>query len=317
MSQRTWARAFAPATVGNVICGFDVFGLALERPGDEVVARLRDEPGVVVTRVTGDDNRIPLQADRNTAGVAAQVLLARISSRQGIALEVHKGLPLSGGLGGSAASAVAAVIAVDCLLDAGVARETLLHCAAAGERIGAGAAHLDNAAPALYGGLVLVRPGDPPDLVQLPVPDGMACAVVHPHIEIETRNARRILGDSVPLANAVIQWSNTAALVAGLFRQDWDLISRALVDVVAEPLRSPLVPGFQAVKDAALHAGALGCGLSGSGPSMFALCRNLEIAERVGAAMQKAFADAGSLPSEAYVSIVNRRGAKVREIGGW
>lgn len=311
MSGEREVRAFAPATVGNVACGFDVFGMAVERPGDEVVARLREEPGVVITAITGDGGRIPRDAERNTAGVAARVLLEHLGAGTGVTLELHKGLPLAGGLGGSAASAVAAVVAVDALLGARLAPAVLLRCAAEGERLGAGAAHLDNAAPALYGGIVLVRPEDY-RVVPLPVPAGMACAIVHPHLEVETRAAREMLGDSVPLAKAVIQWGNTAALVAGLFREDWELIARALVDVVAEPVRARLVPGFPEARAAALAAGALGCSLSGSGPSTFALCRGRETARAAARAMRDAFA-AASLDADVFVSGVAGTGARVVE----
>lgn len=304
-------RAFAPATVGNLACGFDVFGLALQHPGDVVVARERPEPGVSVEAVTGSGGRIPTDPERNTAAVAARALLERVGAHTGVALQVHKGLPLAGGLGGSAASAVAAAVAVDALLDARVSLDVLLECAAEGERAGAGSPHLDNVAAALYGGIVLVRPGAQPAVVQLPVPEGLACAVVHPHLEVETREARRILGDSVRLHDAVTQWGNTAALVAGLFREDWEVMGSALVDVVAEPKRAVLVPGFAAVKGAALAAGALGCSLSGAGPSVFALCRAVDVAERAAEAMRGAFAQAAQLEAEAYVSLVARAGARV------
>lgn len=304
-----WVTAFAPGTVGNVGVGFDVLGLALERPGDEVRARRRGEPGVVITGVRGSD-RVPADAARNSAGVAAAALLERLEAEVGVELEVLKGLPLSGGMGGSAASAVAAVVAVDALLEAKSPRALLLRCALEGERAACGAAHPDNAAPSLYGGIVLTRISEPLDVVPLPIPEGLRVALVHPHVEVETAGARRLLGDSIPLARAVEQWGNLAGLVAGLYREDWGLIGRSLVDVVAEPLRSRQVPGFDAVKRAALEAGAAGCSLSGSGPSVFALCRGEEAAERAARAMAAAFEAAGAA-CDVHVSAPSGTGAVV------
>src|SRR5216683_4776264 len=279
--------AFAPATVSNVACGFDVLGFALDAPGDEVTARFA--PGAVrIDEITGDQGRLPRDAAKNTAGVAAQALLTILGERRGVALSVRKGLPLSSGLGGSAASAVAAVVAVDGLLGARTPLETLMACAFEGERVGAGSAHGDNIAPAVYGGFVLVRVPNPPDVVRLPVPPGLMAVVVHPDLEIETARARALLGTHVPLADAIRQWANLGALVDALHRSDFDLLSRALEDTIAEPRRASLVPGLMAIKRAAAEAGALGCSLSGSGPSLFALCANPKAAAAVGVAMTNA-----------------------------
>lgn len=301
-------RAFAPGSIGNVGVGFDVLGLALERPGDEVVARRRAEPGVAIT-VTGDD-RIPTDPARNSAAVAAAELLRRIEPGGGVELALRKGLPLAGGMGGSAASAVAAVVAVDALLEAHAPRALLLACALEGERAACGSAHPDNAAPSLHGGLVLSRTSDPTDIVALPLPPELRIALVHPHVEVETAGARQLLGDTLPLARAVEQWGHLAGFVAALYRGDWELLSRTLVDVVAEPLRAAQVPGFPEVKRAALAAGAAGCSLSGSGPSVFALCRGMETAERAGQAMAAAFAAAG-VRADVYAVAPSVSGARV------
>src|SRR5205809_2811325 len=279
--------AFAPATVSNVACGFDVLGFALNRPGDEVTARFA--PGAVcIDEITGDQGRLPRDAAKNTAGVAAQALLTILGEPRGVAISIRKGLPLSSGLGGSAASAVAAVVAVDGLLGAHTPLETLMACAFEGERLGAGSAHGDNIAPAVYGGFVLVRVPNPPDVVRLPVPAGLTAVVVHPDLEIETARARALIGPDVPLDDAIRQWANLGAFVDALHRSDFDLLSRALEDTIAEPRRAPLVPGFAAIKRSAIAAGALGCSLSGSGPSLFALCRSTADAERVARAMTAA-----------------------------
>jgi homoserine kinase len=302
--------AFAPATVSNVACGFDVLGFALGSPGDEVTATVAPA-GVRIERIDGDDHRLPLDAAKNTAGIAVQALLDRLGEPRGVLLSIRKGLPLSSGLGGSAASAVAAVVAVDALVDARTPLDTLLACAFDGERIGAGSAHGDNIAPCLYGGFVLVRSANPPDIVRLPVPDGLVAVVIHPHLEIETARARALLGDFVRLSDAIRQWANLGAFVDALHRGDFALLARTLEDRVAEPRRASLVPGFHAIKQAALAAGALGCSFSGSGPSMFALCVGEEVARRVAQAMTAAVvAHIGTAP-DTYVSPIVAGGARV------
>jgi len=302
---------FAPATVSNVACGFDVLGFALDTPGDEVTARFAPAAGVRIDEILNDAGRLPRDAAKNTAGVAAQALLARVGDRRGVALTIRKGLPLSSGLGGSAASAVAAVVAVDALVGSRLPLDALLACAFEGERLGAGSAHADNIAPCLYGGFVLVRSADPPDIVRLPVPADLAAVVVHPDLEIETAKARALLGTDVPLADAIRQWANLGAFVDALHRGDFDLLSRALVDTIAEPRRAPLLPGLAAIKQAAADAGALGCSLSGSGPSLFALCRGLDAAHRVARAMTDAVRRSVPGDPQTFVSAIAPRGARV------
>lgn len=302
---------FAPGTVSNVACGFDVLGFALEAPGDVVVAEGATASGVAIARIEGDGGRLSLDPARNTAGVAARALLQRLETPRGIALTIHKGLPLASGVGSSGASAVAAVVAVNELLGRPAPLPVLLECAMAGEAAGCGAAHPDNVAPALYGGFVLARTARPPDIIHLPVPDGLSCAVLHPQVEVETGAARRLLGDTVPLAGAVRQAANLGALVAALFQRDLPLLARALEDHIAEPKRAHLVPAFDDVKRAAVSAGALGCSLSGSGPSMFALCDSLERAAQVGRAMHDACVGAGAATADLWVSPVGRGGARI------
>lgn len=306
-------RAFAPATVSNVGCGFDVFGLALEGPGDEVTVRRAGGPDELLLRVAGDGGRVPTDPARNSAAVAAQAVRDRLGVRDGLDLTVRKGLPLASGLGGSAASAVAGAVATHVLLEGDLDETALLGCALAGERLGSGAGHPDNAAPALAGGFVLAAPGDPVRIVRLPVPDGLVVAVVRPRMEVETARARAILDNTVPLAAAVRQWGSTAGLVAALYEGDWELLARSVHDAVAEPVRAPLVPGFEAVKARALEAGAAGAGLSGSGPSIFALCRGRPVAERVARAMADGFRSEAGAASERIVSPVGRTGARVLE----
>jgi homoserine kinase len=306
----TSVTVFAPATVSNVACGFDVLGFPLESPGDEVTATFAPS-GVRIDDIVNDGGRLSRDATRNTAGIAASALLAALGERRGVALAIRKGLPLSSGLGGSAASAAAAVVAVNALVGAEASMDLLITCALEGERLGAGSAHPDNVAPCLCGGFVLVRCASPPDVIRLPVPLGLTTVVVHPELEIETAKARALLGDTVPLADAVRQWANLGALVDGLHRSDFAQISRALEDTIAEPRRASLVPGLAQIKRAATEAGALGCSLSGSGPSLFALCPSPAAAEAVAAAMTSAVRlHIGGEP-QTYISPISRRGAHV------
>src|SRR5215471_10415808 len=302
--------AFAPATVSNVGCGFDVLGFPMEEPGDTVSVRLLPS-GVEIDDIANDGGRLPRQAEKNTASVAARSLLDRLGEKRGVALTIIKGLPLASGLGGSAASAAAAVVAVNALVGGNATVDQLVAAALDGERLGAGSAHPDNIAPAICGGFVLVRHPDPPDIVRLPVPQGLTAVVIHPDLEIETAKARALLGTTVPLADAIRQWANLGALVAALHRGDFSLLSRSLEDVIAEPRRAPLVPGLSAIKRAAADAGALGCSLSGSGPSLFALCQGDAIARRVAAAMTGAVNQAIGGRTETYVSAISPRGARV------
>jgi homoserine kinase len=307
----TSVTAFAPATVSNVACGFDVLGFALHEPGDEVTATLTPARGLTITEISGDGGRLPREAARNTAGVAALALMTKLGEVRGVSLRIKKGLPLSSGLGGSAASAAAAVVAVDALFGADTPIDTLIACALEGERLGAGSAHADNIAPSIYGGLVLVRRANPPDVLRLPIPAGLTAVVVHPDLEIETAKARALLGTTIPLSDAVRQWANLGAFIHGLHLGDFAIIARSLEDAIAEPRRASLVPGLMMIKRAAAEAGALGCSLSGSGPSLFALCASLEIAARVAEAMTAAVRTHIGGEPQTYVSPIAPQGARI------
>ena len=302
---------YAPGSVSNVACGFDVLGFALDEPGDVVVAAPQDDSGVSITAIHGDGGRLSNNPERNTASAAALALLRRLETTRGVALTIHKGLPLASGIGSSGASAVAAVVATNELLGRPASLDLLLECAMAGEQAGCGAIHPDNVSPSLFGGFILARSAQPPDIIRLPVPEGLSCAVLHPRIEIETGAARKLLGDQVALRDATRQWANVGGLVAALYTSDFGLLSRSLVDTIAEPKRASLVPGLAAIKSAAAAAGALGCSLSGSGPSVFALAESLEIAQAAGAAMQKAFDATSDAGSDLWVCPVGRQGARV------
>jgi len=307
---------FAPATVANVGCAFDVLGFALEAPGDTVIARWSDEPGVRIRSISGDGGKLPLETEHNTAGVSSLALLDFLKkqssafSEVGVELELTKGLPIGSGLGSSSASTVAAVVATNELLGAPLGRNELLPFAMEGERVACGAAHADNVAPSLLGGFVLIRSYEPLDIIPLPTPSNVWVSVVTPEIEVRTADARKVLKTSLSLRSASAQWGNVAALVAGIYENNVALMGRAIEDQVVEPERAPLIPGFKEAKRAALELGASGCSISGSGPSVFALCDSENVARRVSQAIAEAFL-ATDLPSSQSVSRVNQAGAVV------
>ncbi|MDP4174508.1 MAG: homoserine kinase [Bacteroidota bacterium] len=303
-------KVFAPASVSNIACGFDIMGFAIDEPGDEIILRQKETSGVTITKITGDNGKLPLEACKNTAGAPVIALLKHLGINPGIEIEIHKKMPLGSGLGSSAASAVAAAFALNELLDAKLTKEELLPFAIEGEKIASGAVHADNVAPCLWGGFILIRGYEPIDIVEIPVPDNLYCTIIHPEIEIQTKEARKILPKEVPLKDAITQWGNTAGLVAGLMKSDFNLISRSLKDVIVEPVRSALIPSYYKMKDAALSSGALGCNISGSGPSLFALSTSYEISERIGRAMQGVLEQTG-LPSQVYISKINKQGPRI------
>jgi homoserine kinase len=306
-----YIKVFAPATVANVSCGFDIFGFAIEEPGDVVEIQRRDEPGVVIKDIFGDEGRLPRKAEKNTVtGVMLHLLKHLGINDFGCEVTLHKNMPLGSGMGSSAASAVAGVIAMNELLGCPLSRTELLPFAMEGERIASGSAHADNVGPALLGGFVIIRSYAPLDIFSIPVPKDLYCTLVHPDIEINTKDARYILRDEVSLKNTISQMGNVAGLVAGLMKEDYDLISRSMVDVIIEPVRSILIPEFNFVKQAALDNGALGCSISGSGPSMFALSRGVDNARKVGEVMKQTFLNAG-IESSSHVSLINQGGPVV------
>ena len=303
-------RAFPPATVANVSCGFDVFGFAVEKPGDEVILTLTDTSVVRMERIEGDNGRLPMDAAKNTAGVAVIAFLNAIKSNLGVDIILKKHLPLGSGMGSSAASSVAALVGINHLLGNPFEKKDLLPFAMEAERIACGSAHADNVAPSLMGGFVLIRGYDPLDVVNIPTPDNLFCTLIHPHLELNTQDSRQVLRMNISLKDAVTQWGNIAGLVAGLMKPDYGLISRSLKDVIAEPIRSMLIPGFDRMKEKALENGALGSGISGSGPTIFALSTDAETARRVGDVIAKEF-ERIRLNSEVFVSRINPQGAMV------
>ena len=302
-------KVFAPATLSNLACGFDVLGMALEKPGDEIIARFSDKPGLRITGIFGAKGKLPIEVEKNTAGVAALRLLEFLGeSERGIEFEIYKKMPIGSGLGSSAASAVAGAMAVNELLRRPLEKRDLLPFILEGEQIASGAKHGDNVAPSLLGGIILVRSVDPVDVHRLPCPVGMQLVAIFPHVEVLTKDARTILSSSVPLDKMVQQSANLGALVTGLYRSDFDLISRAMVDKVIEPQRAHLIPAFYDVQTAAMNSGALACSISGAGPTIFALCPNTFVAEETAEAMKRIYKDA-RIEYDLFVSGINQEGA--------
>jgi homoserine kinase len=308
MKRRT--RIFAPATVANLGPGFDVLGLALAAPGDVVEAEVSDRPGVEIIEITGDNGLLSRDPVLNVAGRAATDVLRRAGRQAGIRLWLHKQMPLASGLGSSGASSAAAAVATNELLGRPLAPRDLLLSAMEGERAASGTPHADNVAPSVLGGIVLIRSYEPFEILSLPIPPDLRIVVVHPHCKVSTAEARTLVKNrGYPLEHIVPNLGNIAALVFALCRGDLALLGRSIDDRLIEPLRAPLIPGFSAVKAAALASGALGCSIAGSGPSVFAFASDDETAKRIGAAMQSAFTSAANLDSDLFVGAVSAVGA--------
>jgi homoserine kinase len=306
---RERAFGYAPGSIGNVGPGLDVLGLAVAGAGDTVEIAWHAGGGMQVADAGHPD--LPREADRNTAAIAAAAVFARVGIARGVTLTITKGLPLSGGQGGSAASAVAGAVAANHLCGAGLDANALLACALEGEATVAGR-HADNLAPSLLGGLVLVRSVDPMDVVALPVPEALRVVLVHPAMQLRTRDARAVLPEMVSRQVAIEQVGNVAAMVAGALLGDLALLGRGVEDQIAEPARAALLPGFLAAKAAAREAGALGCSISGAGPTAFALVDSVATGEAVATAMVAAYQAAG-LAATAKVAEVDRKGARAWE----
>ncbi|MGH8115942.1 MAG: homoserine kinase [Rhodanobacteraceae bacterium] len=298
---RTLARAFAPASVGNVGVGFDILGHTLAGAGDWAEVRAVDAPGVRITDITGSPVELPREAERNTAGAALLALRAALRLPFGFELTLKKGIALGSGMGGSAASSVAALTAANALLDVSLAPEALYRFALDGEVVASGGRHGDNVGPMLLGGLVLATDGQ---LVRIPVPHDWYCALVHPHYVLETRRARAALAGSYALSEFVAQSGNLAMLLAGCWRGDASLVRAGLNDVLVEPRRASLVHGFARVKQAAMDHHALGASISGGGPSVFGWFEHRADAEAAATGMQAAFADAG-FASDRFVARID------------
>ncbi|OWW23864.1 homoserine kinase [Zobellia sp. OII3] len=300
-------KIFCPATIANVSCGFDVLGVALDNVGDTMVVRKTSEKGLRITKLEGQD--LPMETERNVAGVAGLALLEKGDYEGGFEIEIYKKIKAGSGIGSSAASSTGAVWAMNELLGRPFSTLELVQFSMEGERLASGVAHADNVAPALFGGFTLVRSYAPLDIIPIHTPSELYATVIHPQIEVKTSDSRKILKTNITLADGIKQWGNVGGLIAGLFTEDYDLIGRSLVDHIVEPIRSILIPGFDQVKSEALNAGALGCGISGSGPSIFAFSKGEAMANEVAAAMKNVYKNIG-IDYDVHVSKINREGIK-------
>lgn len=304
-------KVFAPATVANVVCGYDVLGFAVDAPGDEVFMRLTNNPGVKILKITGDEGKLPLASDKNTVSASVIDYLKHIGREDvGVEIELYKKMPIGSGLGSSSASTVAGLFAINQLMGELLSTKELLPFARKGEEIACGYGHADNVAPALMGGFVLIRSYEPLDVISLPVPQGMHAAIVYPEVEVPTKDARKMVRSKIHLKDAVTQWGNIAGLVSGLFLGDLDLVGRSMKDVLVEPTRSILIPDFEVLRTIAMDNGAVGFGISGSGPSVFALTKDKETAQRI-IKLQQTHLEKLKINSHAFVSQVNTEGPKV------
>lgn len=301
-------KLFCTATIANISCGFDVLGLALDNVGDEMIVRKVAKKGVTITKIVGQD--LPLETHKNVAGVAALALLSKVDTEFGFEIEIYKNIKPGSGIGSSAASSAGAVFGINELLGRPFSNHDLIAFAMQGERLASGVAHADNVAPALMGGFTLVRSTDPLEVIKIAPPAEMYATVIHPQIEVKTSDAREILKNTIPLKTAIAQWGNLGALISGLYTEDYELIGRSLEDHIVEPIRSILIPAFDAVKEASAEAGALGAGISGSGPSIYALSKGLETATKVGEAMKNVYNKVG-IEYDVHISKINPQGIKI------
>jgi homoserine kinase len=303
-------KIFAPATIANVSCGFDILGLCLDSVGDEMVIRKSEEKGVKITKIEGQD--LPLEADKNVAGVAVMALLDELNSDFGFEIEIYKKIKPGSGIGSSAASSAGAVFAVNELLGKPFTTQELVGFAMQGEKLASGTAHADNVAPALFGGFTMVTSYDPLNVIKIDAPEELYATVIHPQIEVKTADSRSVLKQKVQLKTLVSQMGNFGGLISGLYTKDYELIGRSLHDEIVEPNRSILIPAFDQVKESCLKNGALGSGISGSGPSIFALSRGEEIAKKVAQGMSDIY-EKIQVDFDVHISKVNPSGVKVLE----
>lgn len=300
-------RVFCPATIANISCGFDVLGVALDNVGDEMVVKKTTKKGITITKIEGQN--LPLETHKNVAGVAGLALLSTSNYNGGFEVEIYKKIKAGSGIGSSAASSTGAVWAMNKLLGEPFNDLELVQFAMKGEELASGVQHADNVAPAIYGGFTLVRSYNPLDIIKINTPKELYATVIHPQIEIKTSDSRKILKTTISLADGIKQWGNVGGLIAGLYTEDYKLIGRSLEDHIVEPIRSILIPAFDNVKSASLNAGALGCGISGSGPSIFALSQGKEIADKVAKEMQNVYNKVG-IDYDIHVSNINTVGIK-------
>lgn len=301
-------RIFSPATVANVACGFDVLGFCLDSVGDEMVIRKIEKKGIFISRIDGFD--LPYKPELNVAGVSALAMYDAIDVDFGFEIEIYKNIKPGSGIGSSAASAVGSVFGMNELIGRPFNKTQLTEFAIKGEALASKCEHADNLAPALFGGFTLVKSVSPLQILEIPSPEDLYATIIHPQIEIKTSESRAILPKQVDLSDAITQSANLGSLIHALHTSDYELISNSLNDVIVEPYRSQLIPHFNEVKKAVLNAGALGAGISGSGPSIFSLSKRLETANKVKDAMQSVYSKSG-IEFDIHVSKINTEGVKI------
>ena len=303
-----YIKIFAPATVANVSCGFDSLGFAVDAVGDEMTFTKTNKKGVEITNITGAD--LTYNIDENAASAVIKKMLNEANADFGIALTIHKGFSPGSGLGSSAASAAGAAFGANQLLGEIYSDLELTKFAMFGEKVACGSAIADNVAAAIFGGFILVRSYEPLEIIKLPVPNELRVVAIHPQITIKTKDARDVLPIKIPLKDAVTQWANVGGLISGLYTDNYNLISNSLVDIIAEPSRKSLIPFFDNIKNSALKAGALGAGISGSGPTVFALCKGDTVAKAVYKSIEESYKKTG-IDFEMFVSKVSPEGIKI------
>ncbi len=301
-------KIFAPATVANVACGFDVLGFCLDSIGDDMVIRQTDKKGLRIVACEGFD--LPKDTQANVAGVSAQAMYDNAKPDCGFEIEIYKRIKPGSGIGSSAASAVGSVFGMNELLGRPYNKTQLTYFAMKGEAMASKSEHADNLAPAIFGGFTLVKSVSPLEILEIPSPEDLYVAVIHPQIEIKTSESRAILPKDIPLKDAIAQWANVGSLVHALHTSDYDLIHRSLQDGIVEPYRKTLIPSFDALKIAAHNYGALGCSISGSGPSVFALCKGETIANNVAQGFKSVYSET-AIAFDVHVSKINKQGIKV------
>ncbi len=302
-------KVFAPASVANVAVGYDILGFALEKPGDDILVKEGKEPGLKISEIKGAKGKLPLDIQKNTAGYAAYRLMEHLGAGdEPIEMIIHKKMPFGSGMGSSAASSAAGVYAVNEYLKTGLKKRDILRFAVEGEQIADGAFHADNVAPSLLGGMIIIRDNPTLDIKKLHIPAGLCVTMIHPHVEVLTKESRSILSDNVPLEKVIRQTGNLAAFVAAMYTSDLDLLSRCVQDVIIEPQRAQLIPHFYDLKGLAMNNGALGFSISGAGPAMFALCANTLVAENIINDSRQFLADR-KVSSTVFLSNINQEGA--------
>ena len=301
-------KIFSPATVANVSCGFDVLGFCLDSIGDEMIVRKVNNKGIYITKIEGYD--LPFETDKNVAGVSALALYKEANPDCGFEIEIYKHIKPGSGIGSSSASASGSVFAINELLGEPFNKTQLTYFAMQGEKLASQSEHADNVAPGIFGGFTLVKSLNPLEVLEIPTPTDLYATIIHPQIEIKTAESRAILPKEIPMQDAIKQWANVGSLIHGLHTSDYELISRSLKDVVVEPYRSKLIPHYNHVKNEVLNAGALGCGISGSGPSVFALSKGIKVAQKVESAMRNVYSKT-NIVFETYVSKINTEGIRI------